>query len=168
MQSWPTVSVHTQRNSSVLLIKQPYLCYKRILPTLRQWHTIHALTAFFKIFGWPVKSLIDLQSTFTSHNLTSSFQKIKMKQSLKKKKNHLHTQCRSLFPSTSYPAREIRMASRPIVTHSHAPILHFLWSVLESVQEKHMHAKQHIHANTAHTLRLFHLLTFAKHAHRHE
>lgn len=70
---------------------------------------------------------------------------------------HLHTQCRSLSPFSCCPAWEITMASHPIVTHSHAPILHFLWSVLKSVQEeKHMKTSSNTHTQkcTTHTLSL--------------
>lgn len=58
---------------------------------------------------------------------------------------------------------EIPIASRPIVTHSHAPSLHFLWSILESVQEeKHMHAsRSHTHTYIHHTLSVFHAQTHA-------
>lgn len=67
---------------------------------------------------------------------------------------HFHAQCRSLSPFSCYPAWEITMASRPIVTHCHATILHFLWSILKSVQkEKHMKASSNTHTQkcTTHT-----------------
>lgn len=58
------------------------------------------------------------------------------------------------LPVHVLPCLGDKIASHPIATHSHAPILHFLWSILESVQEeKRMHASG-THAQTRRTLSL--------------
>lgn len=129
---------------------------KEYFRTLQQWHTIYAPTPFFFLNLWLTSQKPD---RFTIHYYITQLdfffeKKLEKWNNFKKEMTHFHAQCRSLSPFSCYPAWEITMASRPIVTHCHATILHFLWSILKSVQkEKYMKASSNTHTQkcTTHT-----------------
>lgn len=63
-----------------------------------------------------------------------------------------HNVIPSSCPCATLPGRS---ESPPVpLSHTATPILHFLWSILESIQEeKHMHARRtHAHNYTTHSL----------------
>ena len=154
------------------LIKQPFVLQKNTFNPLTVAHYSRP-DYFFKIFGWPVKSLTDLQSTFYITQLDFFFlKKIKIKQLLK---NNICTH--NVIPPSlfmCYPAREIKIIiSRPIVTQSHAPSCTSSGPFCPSKKKAHAcepqtHTHTHTRTHAHHTLALSCHLSFAyTHTHTH-
>lgn len=115
-----TISVLVYRKKKFIV----FWLSSHILQNIFSKHTILSVAYLpqpcFKSLVDQFKSLKDLQSPFILNNLTSSLFKTQ------NKTLHAHWP-HFFFLPLCYPAREIKMASRPNITHSHTPKQHFLY-----------------------------------------